>query len=136
MSSSLSWAIAGDVLIAFNRPHPIPDDVFELFIKTIPTYQYAKLLATSTGPANISSTQRKHFSEIFRSAKVATVSDHRLTRGVITAMGWLGLDIKAFGWDRLRDAVEYLDPRGVTPAELNGVTLKLREKSMRLDSVA
>ncbi len=136
VSSALSWAIAGDVLIAFNRPQPIPDDVFEVFLKSIPTYQFTKLLATSTGPAHVNSSQRKHFAETFRQAKVATVSDHRITRGIITAMGWLGLQIRAFGWDRLRDAIEFLDPQGVTASEVHAVTLKLREKSMRIDSVA
>jgi hypothetical protein len=135
VSNSVSWAYSGDVLIAFNRPEPIPDELFEEFVSSVNRQAPAKLLATSIGPAAIASHQRKRFAELFRHTKVATISDHRITRGIITAMGWLGLQIRAFGWDRLREGIEYLEPQGGQPAEIQALTLKLREKSTHIDAV-
>ena len=84
----------------------------------------------------IAGNQRKRFAELFRHCKVSAVSDHRVTRGIITAMGWLGLQIRAASWDNLREAIDYLEPNGTTAADVQALTLKLRDKSMRLDSVA
>jgi hypothetical protein len=136
VSSSVSWAYCGDLLIAFNRPEPIPDDLFETFVRSVSRKAPTKLLATSTGPASIAGHQRKRFAELFRHCKVSAVSDHRVTRGIITAMGWLGLQIRAASWDNLREAIDYLEPNGTTAADVQALTLKLRDKSMRLDSVA
>jgi hypothetical protein len=48
--------------------------------------------------------------EVLRSRNIPTaaVTDERLVRGLITAVSWLGVDIKPFAWSEVHNAVTYL----------------------------
>jgi len=78
------------------------------------------------------SLQRKQASTVFGSmTRVAAILDDRVSRGMITALGWLGMNIKAFTWDDAKKAISYLD----TPYPENIILEMLLEVRNRATSL-
>ncbi len=107
------WVNTGDLLIAFSTSGVVPIDVWQDFIKHLETAPIRRFLGTSVGTFEVSSVQRKQMSEIMsrRRIPIASVTDDKFVRGIITAASWLGVDIKPFSWADLRQAIRHL---GVT----------------------
>ena len=108
--STYKWDIFDDILMGFATPGRIPTEVWDAFIDDLRTKPIAKYLGTSFGAVEANSIQRKQISDIFTSRKmlVAVVTDDSLVRGLITAVGWFGVNIKGFSWAELRGALRHL----------------------------
>ena len=81
------------------------------------------VLTDGVGP---DSTQRKMISDIKLRTAVVTLS--RMARGIVTALGWLGANIRAFAPDQMDEA---LDSLGVPAADREAVSRRLA--AMRLE---
>lgn len=64
------------------------------------------VLTDGAGP-NV--TQRKRISEFEGDLSTTVVTRSRVARGIVTAIGWLGANIKAFPPEQIGDAFRYLD---------------------------
>lgn len=64
----------------------------------------------TAGKADLSSLQRRQIAEVFGRKKmsVVVVTDDSIARYITTALTWLGVDIKAFRWEDMRQAVQHL----------------------------
>ncbi len=104
------WSVVGDLMISFTTEGPIDNDVWTQFLNDLKTKPVKKYLSMAMGNVEATSVQRKMNIEVTRSRKipVAVVTDERLVRGMVTAASWLGVDIKAFDWDEVKEALDYL----------------------------
>ncbi len=104
------WIILDDLVVTITRAGDSDDSVWREFAKDLETKKVTKCLGGALSNASLTSVQRKIVAEAMKknNVKVAAVSDDRLVRGVITAVSWLGVDIKAFDWSQVREAALYL----------------------------
>jgi hypothetical protein len=105
------WVILDDLVVTITRPGNSDDSVWKDFAKDVETKKVTRCLGGAIGNAALTSVQRKIVADALKKnhVKVAAISEDRLVRGVITAVSWLGVDIKAFDWSQVREAAIYLD---------------------------
>jgi hypothetical protein len=105
------WTFVGDLVVAFTTEGDfLPDDVWDRFVADVKNKSVDKYLATALGAVKASSVQRKKIADVVKEKgiPIGVVSDDRLIRGMVTAVSWLGVDVKAFSWAELEAAVVYL----------------------------
>ncbi len=127
--ANISWVVLDDLMISFTQSGLVHHRAYSAYLDAARNPEVRFVLNTGSGATNVTEGQRKAATQVFASKKVALVNDDRLTRGIVTALGWLGLRIKCFDWDRLREAVEYLDVPSRSVDEIAAVALRLRELS-------
>jgi hypothetical protein len=117
--SVLKYLILQDLVISVtiggSTDGGIPaESIFQDFLNVLRTQPVTKYLAANIGNVNSSSLQRKQGAELFKSRgiRVAVVTEDSLTRGLVTAVGWLGANISAFSWADTKAALKYLDVKG------------------------
>ena len=78
--------------------------------KDLSTKNITRYLAMGIGELDVTSVQRKLVSDacIKRQIEVAVLTDEGLVRGLVTAVGWLGVKIKAFPFAKTEDALVHL----------------------------
>lgn len=128
--SPQSWAIVGDrLLISLTQAGPIPDARWQHFLRDLRESRVPYVLGTSVGSVDVNSVQRKSVAELLKGKRIAVVTDHRVARGIVTALGWLGLDIKSFSWSQLTQSVDYLGVEGIKTDDIVAVVTKLLKES-------
>lgn len=130
--SNVNWAIMGKLLVScFDGD--IPKDRFKQYLQMLDTHRPSYIFNLSLGSGSVDSVQRKEAAGIVKAIepKIAVVVDSAISRGVLTALGWLGVNIKAFGPGDERKALEYLNAPGVRHEDILDVLAKLREGSKR-----
>lgn len=88
----------------------------------------------SMGIATVSGEQRKLIPTALKGKRLAIIADNIMTRGLATALNWLGMKIKSFSWEQLDDAVRYLKVEGLTDEVLREAITQLRERSCAVDA--
>jgi hypothetical protein len=70
---------------------------------------------TTNDSPGITATQRKAAADVMtaKSLNSVVVTSNRLTRGILTALSWLGAKVKGFNWDTLESALELIDDPSV-----------------------
>jgi len=119
----------GPLVISFNQAGHLSQDRWDQFIAEIEERPVTHCLGTGLGAIEVNSVQRRQAAAALRGLKVAVVSDHAVSRGIVTALGWLGLDIKSFSWGALEEAVRFLDVPGLSVEEIAQAAIELRDAS-------
>lgn len=103
------WTFLDDIVVSETVPGEITDELYFRFCDEIEASDVRMVFAISTGGNSLTSAQRKRISGVMQKKGVSAVvlTDSRLTRGVVTAVSWLGARAKAFGWNDLEAAIEY-----------------------------
>lgn len=135
----LEWTVVDSVIISCSSAGEIPEEAWKKFIDTVaaqPTI--TKMLGLSLGSTTISSVQRKDASELAkrRRLQIVSVTDERVVRGILTALSWLGINIKTFAWKELKDAVAALELRPGLDARVLSAALELQQRVGKLASGA
>lgn len=109
--STVRWSMVDNLMISFATPGVLSDNEFDLWMKEFMATPFTKYLNTSVGFINLHTVQRKRAAEVMKkkAAKTAVITDEMLIRGVVTAISWMGADIKAFKWDEMHLALRHLD---------------------------
>jgi hypothetical protein len=104
------WIIIDDLMISVTTAGVMPQDAWDRLIQQLKTQPIKKLLATSVGSTDVDSIKRKTGTDVVKTKniQVATVTDDKIVRGLVTAASWLGANIKAFSWLDLRAAIKHL----------------------------
>ncbi len=123
-----SWVFIGPLVISFNQPGQLDPARWEQFVEEIKQRPITHCLGTGIGAIEVNSVQRRQAASALRDKKVAVVSDHVVSRGIVTALGWLGLDIKSFDWSHVEDAATFLDVPTLTNEQIVNAALDLRER--------
>lgn len=105
------WVNSGDLLITFSTAGTVSAPVWDDFIKYVEKAPITRFIGTSIGSLEVSSVQRKQIADIVkrRNIPLAVVTDEKLVRGIATAASWLGVNIRAFSWVELRQAIRHLN---------------------------
>lgn len=113
MSEVHSWRIFEDKwLVSYTRPGPISDKVWDAFVQAIDNAPHLRVtVGVSYGSVEVNSVQRKKTADALKRKNVQTVviTDDRLTRGIVTAISWLGANLKAFSWADIDKAVAAIE---------------------------
>jgi hypothetical protein len=117
---SMTWAWLDDLLVvvargSFDGEKADAKDSEEVdrFIKEASEHPFTTVLSISQGAPKANSVQRKELSNAFKGKKIVSVFDgSALTRGVITALGWLGMNIISFPLKEIDKAVVAAAPEG------------------------
>lgn len=133
MQSQLTWVTVGNLMVSLATPGTVPQDSVDRFIRDLKDKQIKKYLATVIGAAQLTGLQRKQFSDASQSEglQVAVVADEMLTRGIVTALSWLGVNIKAFSWKDIRVALQFLGASKSVEDQAIQAISRLREQSGR-----
>ncbi|MEM7155228.1 MAG: hypothetical protein AAF799_20435 [Myxococcota bacterium] len=119
------WEIVDNVMVTVTRTQgdKIPLESWDPFIEALQSQKIKRLFALVIGAATIDATQRKTAADTFRGHGITTavVSDHRMTRGVLTALSWLGADVKPFPWSELEAAVTHISDSQTTSEALTKI---------------
>jgi hypothetical protein len=82
----------------------------------------------------MSSTQRRQAAQLAEelSLRTVVVTDDRIGRGIVTAVSWLGADIRAASWASIGDASVFLGKQGRSAATLASLAWELRRRAHQL----
>lgn len=108
-----SWLISGDFVICLTQEGVIPDPLWEEFLDTVRPPHIKAIMGMTIGALTVSTQQRRRAVEAFAGKRLSAVLETSVARGIATAMGWLGLNIKGFGWREIVNAIEYLERPGL-----------------------
>ena len=124
----LCWAVVEDLLITLNRPGTLTDQRLDELLTERNQKNFNWALGLSIGQVTLNSVQRKRSVDAFSNlTRVAVIVEDRLTRGIVTALGWLGLgNMKSFLWEDLEKAVEYLAVPNVPAATIVEAATRLQ----------
>lgn len=100
------WEIVGDIIVT-RTAGQIPSDQWNGFVNALVNKDIRKIFSLVVGPATINAAQRKGAADTFtsRGVKAIVVVDNRMTRGIITALSWLGASVEGFSWAHLDSAI-------------------------------
>ena len=127
-----NWSVRGNLMVSFYMPGSIAIDTWQNYCDTIASEQVHKVLATSIGAVEVTSTQRKQVSAALKAeprVSVAVITDEAIVRGLMTATAWLGrVDVKAFPWHKVADAYRHLTPSGITEKQTLDLVDEVRRR--------
>ncbi len=137
MATTMLYSAEGPVLVTVHGKEPPSDDEWLRYLEASKAHfgsARASLVITEGGGPN--GRQRALLSERypeFGPVPVAVITDSPLTRGVVTALRWLGKNIRAFRPTDLAGAFEYLEvPSGDREALLHRVA-RVRSELRSID---
>ncbi len=128
--ASHQWMFLDNLLVTVSSSGLIPAETWDSFIAAMREAKgTTRYLAATTGPIETTSIQRKEVFEVAKNLRmrVAVVTDERLTRGIVTAAAWVGVDCASFSWAEAQKAVSFL----ALPPALGDRALAAIEKMRR-----
>jgi hypothetical protein len=114
-TKGIKFEVAENVLLVIhsaNDPDPREwDEFLDFYARVIGQIQGVLVYSPGPGPG---STQRRRIAEInqVRAAPIAVVTPSRLARGIVAALSWFGVPIKAFDVDAFARALDFLKVTG------------------------
>jgi hypothetical protein len=120
-------------MVSFTQPGEGSDALWAAFAKDLDRASVTKFFATGMGPAEVTSVQRKMVAEVLKRRRLpaVAVTDDRLLRAMVTALSWLGVDIKAFSWAEMPEAAEFLKIPPVFATEVINTVEMLRQGKVK-----
>lgn len=127
------WELVDDVIITQTVPGPISDELYiNRFVGDLKKNKVRVIFSVSMGETSLTATQRKAAADVLRDKGIlaVVVTDSRMTRGIITAVSWLGANAKAFGWEDsdLEKAVKATDVGPEAQARLLKIARDFRDR--------
>lgn len=125
-----TWEIVGEVAVSMAFPGEIPVDVWDRYLADVQRYRSRYILALSTGSNSINATQRKAVADVLRKQEIlaVVVSDSALTRGIVTAVSWLGAKTKSFNWNQVDQALAELPAKPADAARIRKLAEAFKTK--------
>src|SRR5262245_20647096 len=111
MNRAVSFKVVDDVFLLVYNENDLSDPEAKAIIDAFNSLDLksTKVLVFTKGGAPTPA-QRKQFNEVLsgNTLPVAVVSDARIVRGVVTALGWFNSGIKSFSPDQVEQAYQHL----------------------------
>ncbi|NVB37653.1 hypothetical protein G6O69_07400 [Pseudenhygromyxa sp. WMMC2535] len=102
------WRLIGEVMVTFTIEGELSDQLYvDQFLGDLKKSQAEVIFSLATGSNSITASQRKAAADVMKSKnlKAIILTDSRVTRGVLTAVAWLGGNVVGFPWDQIDRAV-------------------------------
>lgn len=108
---TFKWSVDDGLLVACSGEGEMNAELWAQYISDLQTKGVTKVLGLNLGTIAMTSTQRKQASDIAKARGIISiiVTDDRVTRGIITAISWVGANIRAFPWTELNAAIKALN---------------------------
>jgi hypothetical protein len=92
------WVKHGDVMVNVNTAGTMSDASWSMFVAELGARDYTRYIGASLGNFEITAVQRKDAAAALRGngVAVAIVTNDVLVRGLVTAVSWLGANVKSF----------------------------------------
>jgi hypothetical protein len=110
-----TWVVVGDLVISLTQEGVIPDEHWDRFVADINRRTTQRMLGIGIGAITVNTRQRRKLVQAMSDKRVAAVLGSSVARGIATVLGWMGLKIRAFGWNSLPEAFEYLESPELPP---------------------
>lgn len=108
-----TWVVCEDFVICLTQEGVIPNPLWDRFLDAVRPAQIKAIMGMTIGSLTVDTKQRRDAVEAFAGKRLSAVLETSVARGIATAMGWLGLNIKGFSWREVFNAVAYLDREGL-----------------------
>jgi len=125
-NTGIAWGYAEKVLVVVHAPvEPAAADWNE-FMDEVRTHAGVRGVMIFANKSRLTPLQRAEIKGWYEEHKVrgALVTDSMMMRGIVTAMNWFGIEMRAFQPDGLDGAMEYIR---VLPAGRANVLVLLRK---------
>jgi hypothetical protein len=101
----------GTWLISLSRPGVVTDREWDDFLDAIrrsPDLKY--VIGVSLGTVTLNSVLRKKAADLLKERGIfaVVITDDKMVRGVATAVSWVGAKVKAFSWEDIDAALEFV----------------------------
>ena len=108
------WVIINDLMIGHGTSGPVDDTVWNEYVSDLETKPITRYLGAMVGAFSVNSIQRKVAAEVAKKKKIkiGVLTDDRLVRGLVTAVAWMGTDIRAFSWNEMEAVFQFLKVSG------------------------
>ncbi len=102
------FEVIGDVVVVYSMTGQIAPEQWKPFVKALESPGVTKFLGVTMGSTEMSSIQRKEVIDILkrRNMQSTIVTEDKIVRGAATAASWFGVEVEAFSWDKLKDAIK------------------------------
>lgn len=124
------WRIFNDIIVSLTSHGEVEDQVWDEYLSILETGQIKPILSLSADDiAGMSAVHRKRAAEAIKmhSFRTIVVMDSRATRGILTAVSWLGAKIHAFSWHNIELAIEQTSPDPDVKKNLTEIALQFRD---------
>jgi hypothetical protein len=125
-----NWTFLGPVVLAFHQEGELEPARWKAFIEDLKTHTFTHCFGGAWGAVQLTSVQRREVTEQLKGVPSALVTNHAVARGIVTAVGWLGMTVRGFGWDKVDEAAQYLSPPEVDYKALAAAFVQLRDASL------
>ncbi|MEM7155168.1 MAG: hypothetical protein AAF799_20135 [Myxococcota bacterium] len=124
----LGWAFAGDLFITAGHKGSLSDERLDEYQAAIESREFSCVLGIAIGAIGVTSVQRKRIAQLLKGKKIIVITDSAISRGIMTALGWLGLDIKSFNVTEFELAAEQFDLPNLPASEILKVATTLKDQ--------
>lgn len=124
-----TWVVAADVIISLTQEGDISDELWQQFCADAVSPGVTCHLGVAVGNPSISSVQRRASVDALKNKQVTAVMNSNIARGVVTAVGWLGLDIKGFAWKEIDTGLGRVKSSKLSQPELKKLLEELLRRS-------
>jgi hypothetical protein len=129
---ALRMRTVDDVVLVFVEPERDPVQAeLERCYAALEAEGIAKVMLLSVGPMASDPATRRDTVELLerRGIRLVAVTDHRLNRGLLGMLSWLGVTSSAYPWSRLHDAARDVASRPELVAPIVRAARSLRAES-------
>lgn len=103
------WVVVDDMIISLTREGKIPEETWNRFVQDAQRKTTKRMLGLGYGAISVNSKQRRRLvMAMSHNERAAGVLGSSVARGIATALGWMGTQIRAFRWNDVASAFEYL----------------------------
>ncbi len=126
------WEVVDNLMVSFTTSGFISDARWAAFVEDLEGKAVTRMICSTVGDVEVTSVQRKLAAEVSKSRAlpIAVVTDAKLVRGMVTAVSWLGVDIKAFSWIDVSAALKHLKVTTATQSSAIAVIERFRRGAL------
>ena len=123
-----SWSIVNNIAVTMAIEGEIGDKIWTEFIEELQRHNIRYILALGFGKSEISATQRSAIANAMKNQNIqcSVVTDNSLTRGLVTAVSWLGANVRGHKWKSLDAAIAWLGVDEGSQLEVRQIALEFQ----------
>ena len=112
MDAIVEWTVVNDLVFVFyGDGGEFRGESVERWLREVPASGVRKYIGATGLGFQLTGDTRKRCNDVLKAQQIkfVTITDSALVRGFATAASWFGINIAAFSWHDLNDAMSWLD---------------------------
>jgi hypothetical protein len=109
-NAGIAWGYSGSILLVVHAPMVPASADWSEFMAEVRTHAGIRGVVIFANNSRLTPLQRAEIQSWYEEHKVrgALVTDSVMMRGIVTAMNWFGVDMRAFSPDNTDDAMDFV----------------------------